>query len=80
MAEDEKSFTVRMLGGSYVGYAKATEEWWAPIDRLLEERDLCDRPVYFVSSNTHAIANLLGGSILRAAPDIEKFIRQLQRP
>jgi hypothetical protein len=80
MAEDEKSFTVRMLGGSYVGYAKATEEWWAPINRLLEERDLCDRPVYFVSSNTHAIANLLGGTILRSRSQIEEFILNSNDP
>jgi hypothetical protein len=80
MAADEKSFTVRMLGGSYVGYAKATEEWWSPVDRLLEERDLCDRPVYFVSSNTHALVNLLGGSILRIRPLVEDFIRQSDDP
>src|SRR5215212_4350450 len=28
IAQDEKSFTVQMLGGSYVGYAKATRRWW----------------------------------------------------
>lgn len=78
MWEDEKSFSVRMLGGTYVGYAKATQEWWSPIDRLLEKRDLCDRPVYFVSSNTHAITNLLGGSILRERHNIEKYIRGMK--
>ena len=41
-----------MLSGTYIGYAKATEEWWVPINRLLETRGLSDRPVYFVSSNT----------------------------
>jgi hypothetical protein len=78
MWEHEKSFTVRMLGGTYIGYAKATQEWWTPIDRLLEKRDLCDRPVYFISSNTHAITNLVGGSILRERENIEKYIRNMR--
>ncbi len=80
MAEHEKSFTVRMLGGSYIGYAKATEEWWTPMRRVLEERDLCDRPVYFVSSNTHALTNLVSGSVLRARHNIESFIRASDDP
>lgn len=78
MLDNDKSFIVRMLGGTYVGYAKATEQWWAPVDRLLKDRDLCDRPVYFVSSNTHAITNLLGGSVLRERHSIEKYIRQMR--
>ncbi len=75
MAEAEKSFSLRMLGGTYVGYAKATEQWWAPVERLLNSSGLSDRPVYFVSSNTHALVNILGGSVLRAREDIERFIR-----
>lgn len=80
MLEQEKSFTVRMLGGSYIEYAKATQQWWSPVNCLLETRDLCDRPVYFVSSNTHALVNLLGGSLLRARPLIERFIRTSNDP
>ena len=80
MANMDKSFTVRMLGGTYVGYAKATQQWWAPVDELLEKRNLSDRPVYFVSSNTHALVNLLGGSILREQADIEKYIHTLKNP
>lgn len=80
MAEGEKSFTVRMLGGSYIGYAKATEEWWSPVDHLLETHNLRDRPVYFVSSNTHAITNLLGGNVLRMREEIEEYIRRSKDP
>jgi hypothetical protein len=80
MAQVEKSFTVRMLGGSYIGYAKATQQWWTPVNELLVTKDLCDRPVYFVSSNTHALANLLGGNVRRARPLIEKHIRASKDP
>lgn len=75
MAEREKSLTVQMLGGSYIGYAKATLEWWQPINTFLKEHDLLDRPVYFVSSNVHALVNLLGPTIHRARPLIEEYIR-----
>lgn len=74
MAENEKSFTVRMLGGSYIRYAQATEQWWQPVNAMLEERGLCDRPVYFISSNIHAMVNMLSGSILRSRLQIEQFI------
>ncbi|HEX8231618.1 MAG TPA: hypothetical protein VF826_20245 [Chloroflexia bacterium] len=75
MLEHEKSFTVRMLGGSYVRYAQATEQWWQPVNQVMVEKDLHDRPVYFVSSNIHAMVNMLSGSILRATPEIEKFLQ-----
>jgi hypothetical protein len=80
MAEAEKSFTVRMLGGSYIGYAKATNQWWTPVSELLMERNLYDRPVYFVSSNTHSLVNLLGGSVLRDRDRVEEFIRSGRDP
>jgi hypothetical protein len=80
MLDGEKGFTVRMLGGSYIEYAKATQQWWSPVNRLLESHDLTDRPIYFVSSNTHALVNLLGGSILRARPEIEAYLSRSTDP
>ncbi len=80
MLDNEKSFTVRMLGGSYIRYAQATEQWWERVRAVFEEKDLCDRPVYFVSSNIHAIVNLLSGSVLRSGPDIEQFISRSNDP
>ena len=76
IGRQEKSFTVRMLGGSYVGYAKATRRWWAPIAARLRELGLHDRPVYFVSSNTHALVNLFSGGARAILPEIERFIER----
>jgi hypothetical protein len=50
---------IRMLGGSQVGYARMTRRWWQPIGLVLAEQGLTDRPVYFVSSNTHSVVNPL---------------------
>jgi hypothetical protein len=50
---------VRMLGGSQVGYARLTRRWWEPIGAVLHQSGTTDRPVYFVSSNTHSLINLV---------------------
>src|SRR5947209_897914 len=54
-ARHRQSFSLRMLGGSHVGYVRATRKWWSPVEKLLETHDLQERPVYFVSSNTHSL-------------------------
>lgn len=53
-------FALRLLAGSLVDYRRATRHWWNRIAR--DAADLvCGRPVYFVSSNTHSLANLVSG-------------------
>ena len=59
LKQKEIDFTVKLLEGSYVEYAKATQHWWENIARKLHTLGLNKRPVYFISSNTHSIANLL---------------------
>jgi hypothetical protein len=56
-----KSLRVRMLGGTQVGYARITRRWWAPVRRRLADHRLEDGPIYFVSSNTHSLSNLVTG-------------------
>jgi hypothetical protein len=73
---DEKGFTVRMLGGTQIGYIKATNRWWQPIESLMQREGLTDRPVYFVSSNTHSLVNLLSGSARRHQDEIVGFIER----
>lgn len=52
-------FTVHLLSGSYIEYAKATQQWWHHIDKKLHFLRLQRKSVYFISSNTHSITNLL---------------------
>ncbi len=56
-------FAVRLLSGSLSEYWRATRMWWDNIERMRPE--MLENPVYFVSSNTHSIANLLSGFALR---------------
>jgi hypothetical protein len=70
MAAAEKSFSARMLGGTHVGYARATKRWWQPIAEELQTRGLKTAPVYFVSSNPHSLVNLVSGVAARHKKDL----------
>src|SRR2546423_499311 len=73
---EEKDFMVRMLGGTQIGYIKATRRWWHPIESLMREQGVADRPIYFVSSNTHSLVNLLSGSARRHQQEIVEYIER----
>ncbi|HLJ36471.1 MAG TPA: hypothetical protein VKU38_22625, partial [Ktedonobacteraceae bacterium] len=75
-----KSFLLRMLGGSHVGYVRATRQWWTPVEQLLTKLGLQERPVYFVSSNTHSLVNLMSGSMLRRQDELTDFALSGQDP
>ncbi|GAC1670869.1 MAG: hypothetical protein PVS3B1_10080 [Ktedonobacteraceae bacterium] len=76
----KKNFNLRMLGGSHVGYVRATRKWWAPIKSLLDDLGLPDRPVYFVSSNTHSLINLLSGFMLQHEKELVAFAQSGSDP
>lgn len=73
IGKQRKSFMLRMLGGSHVGYVRATRKWWSPVERLLIENGLQNRPVYFVSSNTHSFVNLTSGALLNRQEELTQF-------
>jgi hypothetical protein len=67
---------IRMLGGSQVGYARVTRRWMAPVRTALADQGLEGRPIYFVSSNTHSLANLLTATARSQEEAIVAFIEQ----
>ena len=73
IGKQRKNFSMRMLGGSHVGYVRATREWWSPVEKLLDTLGLQERPVYFVSSNTHSLVNLMSGCLLNRGDELTKF-------
>ncbi|MFI5274209.1 MAG: DUF6909 family protein [Ktedonobacterales bacterium] len=73
IGKERKNFALRMLGGSHVGFVRATDKWWAPVGKLLDDLKLTRRPIYFVSSNTHSFANLLSGTALRREDELVRF-------
>ncbi len=67
--------SVRMLSPSHSQYQRAAQRWWSGIEpdyvRKAEPRR---PPVYFVSSNTHAIANLVGGYARSHVSEIVEWV------
>jgi hypothetical protein len=74
------SLRVRMLGGTQVGYARVTRGWWAPVLRLLRENGADQRPVYFISSNSHSIANLVSGVAAQRQEHLVGFVESQGPP
>ncbi|AKU99001.1 hypothetical protein AKJ09_05665 [Labilithrix luteola] len=67
---------VRMLAPSYSQYQRAAQRWWSGIEPAYVKKEEPRRPpVYFVSSNTHAIANLIGGYARSHADEIVAWAR-----
>jgi len=70
-----KRMAVRLLAGSQVEYRKATQRWWENIaDNIPFE--LGERPVYFISSNTHSVVNMLSGFALRREEELARFVHE----
>ena len=58
IASERLALRIRMFGGSHTGYARLTRRWWAPVSAELDREGLTERPLYFVSSNTHSLINI----------------------
>lgn len=80
IANSKKRLTIQMHGGTYVGYTRSTRTWLRPIERFLRDNDLIDRPIYFVSSNTHSIVNILSGSARRRRDQLIQHVEETQDP
>ncbi|HMQ34705.1 MAG TPA: hypothetical protein PKD53_28470 [Chloroflexaceae bacterium] len=74
MAGQRKRLAVRMLGGSLIDYERATLRWWIHIEESLPQLGLRGRPIYFVSSNTHSLINLLSGFALRHTDELLAYL------
>ncbi len=70
-----KRYSIRMLSGTYVGYTRSTRQWWQPAQQRLRDLKLDERPVYFVSSNTHSLVNTLTGTAQRRKSLLTDYIR-----
>ena len=74
IAQKKQSLSVRLLAGSLVDYRRATRRWWLNVSKSTPDVSFEDHPIYFVSSNTHSMSNLLSGFALLREEEIVKFI------
>lgn len=69
--------SVRLLNGSFAQYQRAALRWWSGIEPAYMRKSKPRRPpVYFVSSNTHSLANILGGYAFANRNEILEFARK----
>lgn len=73
-----KRFALRLLAGSLVDYRKATQRWWDNIARDAA-RVIGGRPIYFVSSNPHSLANLVSGYARERENELIAYIGDTRR-
>ncbi|PKN98657.1 MAG: hypothetical protein CVU42_10590 [Chloroflexi bacterium HGW-Chloroflexi-4] len=74
IAQQRCNFKIRLLSGSLSEYWRATRIWYDNIEK--SQPKLLDRPIYFISSNTHSIPNLLSGFALANKQPIIKYIEE----
>ncbi len=74
IAQEKQSLSVRLLAGSLADYRRATRRWWNHVCQVVPDIHFEDHPIYFVSSNTHSLANLLSGFALVHEADLVSFI------
>jgi len=80
IAEKPKRMSVQLLAGTYINYQRATSDWWFNVRRNVKPVTLQDRPVYFISSNIHAVPNLLSGFALQEEARILEFVERAGDP
>lgn len=75
ITREEQQLAVRSLAGSLADYKRATRRWWRNVEKRLPEINFDEQPVYFISSNTHSMSNLLSGFALQRMVELENFIQ-----
>lgn len=74
VSQNRLDLRVRVLGSGLSDYRRSVQYWWDKV-RQAAPQDLSRRPVYFVSSNAHSLANLLSGYIWEQRAAIAQHIQ-----
>jgi hypothetical protein len=74
IASSKRDIRIQLLSGSLRDYRRATHAWWDRIESAFP--GLGERPVYFVSSNTHSLANLITGFALQHQQELLDFLEE----
>lgn len=69
------NFRLNLLKGSYVDYQKAAQRWLGDILNRTTHLGFHEKPVYFVSSNTHSLVNNITGWVNRKEKDLIEYLK-----
>jgi hypothetical protein len=73
--QHECDLTLRLLDGSFREYQRSAQTWWRAIEPHYVAGGF-ERPIYFVSSNSHSLANLWGGYVTTRRDAIVDMVRR----
>ncbi|MEM9952505.1 MAG: hypothetical protein AAF846_12935 [Chloroflexota bacterium] len=79
VAHERKDFGINMISGSLADYRRASASWWDEMRQSVLDAggpDVESRPIYFVSSNTHALVNLLTGFAKRYEESLVAYVKK----
>jgi len=68
-------YRVKLLSGSYVEYLRSTQMWWNHIRHKTDALHTEDRPVYIISSNMHALANIITQTAVNLEDELVDFAK-----
>ena len=74
IASRECNIRMRQLSGSLSEYRRATRTWWDNIQEAYPA--IASRPVYFVSSNTHSMINLVTGFAFQHEAELIAYLEK----
>lgn len=75
IADHQQEISIRSLAGSLADYKRATRRWWRNVESATPKDIRFDeRPVYFISSNTHSPSNMLSGFGLQIESTLEAYL------
>jgi len=70
----QPDLSLRLLSHTWAGYRRVAQEWWEQVKQGLVVSDLRQVPLYFVSSNLHALVNIVGGFVQNHQLEIFGYI------
>ena len=72
---EECRIVLRLISGSHLGYARNASRWWLPIAAAMDEMGARGAPIYFVSSNSHSLVNVMTAVAREFESDIVDWIK-----
>lgn len=69
-----QNLRLRLLAASWIDYTKTTQRWWKNIAiSLADTHHISRQKIYFVSSNSHSLLNLVTGFALKSKKELLQF-------
>lgn len=74
--EHPLDLAITVLGSGLSDYRQSVQYWWHKVETEASTIKLDQHPIYFVSSNTHSLVNLVSGTAWDFRDDIVAFVQR----